>query len=230
MPWLQYRFTASSALPRLRSHWPPPATVGVAQAVANSREVSSENQDEQLATIRMSGGGRSPGGRSPTRRRFRLPPRPSGPAPELPPTGPPLSPAPSTGPPRRPTWASHGAIAAHRFAVEAHRPPTWASPPSTWRLRSRAGARPSSYPARSGGWLSLPKRASWLNQIEIYFSILQRKALTPAHSTSHDEVVQRILSFQDHYQQTASPFEWTFTRSDLNRLMARIPPSLPHGA
>ena len=76
----------------------------------------------------------------------------------------------------------------------------------------------------------LPKHASWLNQIEIYFSILQRKALTPAQFASHDEVAQRILGFQDHYQQIASPFEWTFTRGDLTRLMARIPASLPNAA
>ena len=51
----------------------------------------------------------------------------------------------------------------------------------------------------------LPKHASWLNQIEIYFSILQRKALTPAHFTSQDEIAERILGFQDHYQQIATP-------------------------
>ena len=80
----------------------------------------------------------------------------------------------------------------------------------------------------------LPKHAIWLDQIEIYFSILQRKALTPAQFASQDEVAQRILGFQHHYQQIASPFEWTFTRGDLNRLMARIPSSkptsLPHAA
>ena len=73
----------------------------------------------------------------------------------------------------------------------------------------------------------LPKHASWLNQIEIYFSILQRKALTPAHFTPQDQIAERILGFQDHYQQIATPFEWTFTRGDLNRLMARIPSAKP---
>ena len=80
----------------------------------------------------------------------------------------------------------------------------------------------------------LPTHASWINQIEIYFSILQRKALTPAHFTSQDEVAQRILGFQQHYQQIASPFQWKFTRQDLARLMARTPgsatPSLDHAA
>ena len=80
----------------------------------------------------------------------------------------------------------------------------------------------------------LPTHASWINQIEIYFSILQRKALTPAHFTSQDEVAQRILGFQDHYQQIASPFQWKFTRQDLTRLMARTSgsgtPSLDNAA
>lgn len=67
----------------------------------------------------------------------------------------------------------------------------------------------------------LPRHASWINQIEIYFSILQRKALTPADFCSQDEVAERILGFQDHYQQIARPFEWKFTRQNLNRLMAR---------
>jgi len=67
----------------------------------------------------------------------------------------------------------------------------------------------------------LPKHASWINQIEIYFSILQRKALTPADFSSQDEVAARIIGFQQHYQQVAQPFEWKFTRRDLERLMAR---------
>jgi hypothetical protein len=69
--------------------------------------------------------------------------------------------------------------------------------------------------------LHLPKHASWLNQIEIYFSILQRKALTPADFSSRDQIAARILGFQDHYQQIARPFEWTFTRKDLRRLLRR---------
>ena len=56
----------------------------------------------------------------------------------------------------------------------------------------------------------LPKHASWINQIEIYFSTLQRKALTPADFSSQDAVAARILGFQEHYQQIARPFEWKF--------------------
>jgi len=73
----------------------------------------------------------------------------------------------------------------------------------------------------------LPRHASWLNQIEIYFSILQRKALTPADFPSQDAVAARILGFQEHYQQIAQPFQWKFTRRDLNRLVARWAASEP---
>lgn len=73
----------------------------------------------------------------------------------------------------------------------------------------------------------LPKHASWINQIEIYFSILQRKALTPADFSSQEQVAARIIGFQQHYQQVARPFEWKFTRRDLERLMARWPASKP---
>ncbi len=73
----------------------------------------------------------------------------------------------------------------------------------------------------------LPKHASWLNQIEIYFSILQRKALTPADFPSQDAVATRILGFQEHYQQIARPFEWKFTRRDLDALVARWADSEP---
>jgi DDE superfamily endonuclease len=67
-----------------------------------------------------------------------------------------------------------------------------------------------------------PIHASWLNQIEIYFSIVQRKVLTPNDFSSLAELEQRLLAFQHHYEQTASPFQWTFTRSDLQALLAKI--------
>lgn len=67
-----------------------------------------------------------------------------------------------------------------------------------------------------------PVHASWLNQIEIYFSILQRKALTPNDFPSLEAVQERILSFQRYYETIASPFEWKFTRRDLDALLGRI--------
>ena len=70
-----------------------------------------------------------------------------------------------------------------------------------------------------------PVHASWRNQIEMYFSILQRKALTPADFSSQGAVAARIRGFQKHYQTVARPFEWRFTRRDLARLLARCAPS-----
>ena len=74
----------------------------------------------------------------------------------------------------------------------------------------------------------LPIHASWLNQIEIYFSILQRKALTPDDFASRHTLTERILGFQQHYQQVARPFEWRYTRHDLAQLLQRVsaPPLL----
>jgi hypothetical protein len=70
--------------------------------------------------------------------------------------------------------------------------------------------------------IHLPIHASWLNQIELYFSIVQRKALTPNDFDSLNALGERLLRFGDHYRQIAQPFEWTFTRADLHHLLARI--------
>jgi hypothetical protein len=67
-----------------------------------------------------------------------------------------------------------------------------------------------------------PIHASWTNQIEIYFSILQRKALTPNDFTSLDQVEDRLAAFERRYNATARPFKWKFTPADLEDLLARI--------
>ncbi len=68
----------------------------------------------------------------------------------------------------------------------------------------------------------LPVHASWLNQVEIYFSVLQRKVLTPNDFTDLDEICDRLLAFQATYEAIARPFEWKFTRSDLAWLLHRL--------
>jgi transposase len=68
----------------------------------------------------------------------------------------------------------------------------------------------------------LPVHASWLNQVEIYFSILQRKAISPNDFTDLDELSERIIGFQDRYNTTATPFDWTYTRDDLNAFLHRL--------
>jgi transposase len=67
-----------------------------------------------------------------------------------------------------------------------------------------------------------PVHASWLNQIEIYFSIVQRKVVTPNDFTSLRDLEERLLAFQERYEQTATPFQWTFTRADLAALLTKL--------
>lgn len=68
----------------------------------------------------------------------------------------------------------------------------------------------------------LPIHASWLNQIEIYFSIVQRKVLTPMDVTDQEMLTTRVLNFQDYYQETAKPFSWKFTADDLNKRLEAL--------
>jgi hypothetical protein len=67
-----------------------------------------------------------------------------------------------------------------------------------------------------------PVHASWLNQIEIYFSIIQRKVLTPNDFVSLAALAERLYGFERHYEVVAKPFEWKFTRTDLARLMEKL--------
>lgn len=64
--------------------------------------------------------------------------------------------------------------------------------------------------------------ASWLNQIEIYFSILQQKVLTPNDFPSLAAVAERLEQFERHYETIAQPFEWRFTRRDLNQWLEKL--------
>ena len=67
-----------------------------------------------------------------------------------------------------------------------------------------------------------PVHASWLNQVEIYFSVVQRKVLSPNDFADLKEVEERLLEFQSLYEKYATPFEWKFTRDDLQRLLEKI--------
>lgn len=77
-----------------------------------------------------------------------------------------------------------------------------------------------------------PVHASWLNQIEIYFSIVQRKVLSPNDFTDLDVVTNRLAAFEERYNQTARPFKWKFTTTDLDDLLARLDhdPAQPRAA
>ena len=67
-----------------------------------------------------------------------------------------------------------------------------------------------------------PIHASWLNQVELYFSIVQRKVLTPNDFPSLSALSRRLRRFERHYQRLARPFQWKFTRDHLRDLLARL--------
>lgn len=68
----------------------------------------------------------------------------------------------------------------------------------------------------------VPVHASWLNQVEIYFSVIQRKVLTPNDFADLAEVESRLAAFERRYEQVAVPFEWKFTRKELAELMTKL--------
>ena len=86
-----------------------------------------------------------------------------------------------------------------------------------------------------GAWPNLtlvhtPIHASWLNQAEIYFSIIQRKVLTPNDFADLDTLERTLLEFGRRYEQIATPFQWKFTRADLDRLNHKLDPPLAQAA
>jgi hypothetical protein len=67
-----------------------------------------------------------------------------------------------------------------------------------------------------------PVHASWLNQVEIFFSIVQCKVVSPNDFTNLDHVRDRLRGFEDRYNAAAQPFQWKFTTTDLDDLLARL--------
>ncbi|MGH3231568.1 MAG: IS630 family transposase, partial [Streptosporangiaceae bacterium] len=67
-----------------------------------------------------------------------------------------------------------------------------------------------------------PVHASWLNQVEIFFSIIQKKVVSPNDFASLDQLSGTLLAFVDRYNQTARPFSWKYTAADLKDLLRRI--------
>ena len=83
-----------------------------------------------------------------------------------------------------------------------------------------------------GAWPNLtlvhtPVHASWLNQAEIYFSVAQRKVLQPNNFPDLDALEQTLLAFGRRYEQIAQPFQWKFTRKDLQRVLDRLEQPTP---
>jgi hypothetical protein len=67
-----------------------------------------------------------------------------------------------------------------------------------------------------------PVHASWLNQIEIYFSIVQRKVLNPNDFPDLETLNDQLLYFQNYYEEIAKPFDWKFTKNDLNNILKKL--------
>jgi hypothetical protein len=67
-----------------------------------------------------------------------------------------------------------------------------------------------------------PVHASWLNQVEIVFSVIQKKVLTPNDFPGLGTLSHALLAFVNRYNRTARPFNWKFTADDLTALLQRI--------
>jgi transposase len=67
-----------------------------------------------------------------------------------------------------------------------------------------------------------PVHASWLNQIEIFFSVIQKKVVSPNDFPSLEKLSETLLAFVDRYNRTAEPFSWKYTADDLKDLLRRI--------
>ena len=70
--------------------------------------------------------------------------------------------------------------------------------------------------------IHLPVHASWLDQAEIYFSVVQRKVISPNDFTSLGQIRDRLAAFEIRYNAIARPFNWKFTRTGLDDLLHRI--------
>ena len=95
---------------------------------------------------------------------------------------------------------------------------------SRWSRASRSSRSPTTSPpaaprkSSSGStahprwrFQFTPTHASWLNQIEIFFSILWRRLLKHGIFTSEQDLAEQMLAFVETYNQTAKPFKWTYT-------------------
>jgi len=102
-----------------------------------------------------------------------------------------------------------------------------------WIVDGGCAHHPHTFPARLQGMypnavaVSLPVHSSWLNQIEIYFSIVQRKVLTPLDVPDKVTLTNRVLDFQDYYQERAKPFSWKFTAADLKKRLDALRDFVP---
>ncbi|WP_405945021.1 transposase [Streptomyces sp. NBC_00932] len=91
---------------------------------------------------------------------------------------------------------------------------------SSHRGHKAAGRLTAAFP--NAVMVHTPVHASWLNQVEIYFSVVQRKVVSPNDFPDLAQVGDRLRAFEDRYNATAQPFQWKFTTSDLDDLLTRL--------
>ncbi|HLI16335.1 MAG TPA: IS630 family transposase [Acidimicrobiales bacterium] len=70
--------------------------------------------------------------------------------------------------------------------------------------------------------IHLPVHASWLNQIEVVFSIIQRKVVRSGDFAGLGALAERLLAFEQHYNASARPFDWRFSTDDLAAMLERL--------
>ena len=102
---------------------------------------------------------------------------------------------------------------AHRVFLVTDNGSSHRGPRAAGRLRAKW---------RNAVLVHTPIHASWLNQIEVYFSIVERKLLTPSDFADPGALGRALMAFQSCYQRAAKPFKWTFTRRDLHVLLAKL--------
>ena len=93
----------------------------------------------------------------------------------------------------------------------------------TVKSERAAAARVASVIRMASAWpnarvIHLPTHASWPDQAEIYFPVVQRTALTPNDFMTLDQICDRLAAFQTRCNAVARPFNWRFARADLDDL------------
>ena len=88
--------------------------------------------------------------------------------------------------------------------------------------RGEAAVRRLRKAHRKAVMVHTPVHASWLNQVEIYFSIIQRKVLTPNDFASLEEVEQRLRLYEELSNREPRPFDWKFDRTALLDFLERL--------
>ena len=91
---------------------------------------------------------------------------------------------------------------------------------SCHRGQASAGRMPAAWP--NAVLVHLPVHASWLNQVEIVFSVIQRKVIKPSDIGDPDALAARLTRFEARYNATARPFDWRFDRAGLTGLCRRM--------